>query len=100
VPLGADRTPDYFFRRQYTLPANEMFEPNYYNAYITRGQRYLPYTGGGGWHPAGGPALGDAEMPMHPYEESLRRPPPRPAPRFSGRVEGTPVPSGNSGLIP
>src|SRR3954469_19944917 len=57
LPLGADRTSDYFFRRYYSVPADQMFMASYYNPYVTRGQRYLSYAGCGGAHPAGGPPL-------------------------------------------
>src|SRR4051812_21132874 len=55
LPLGADRTSDYYFRRYYSIPADQMFLPNYYNPYMSRGQRYVSYAGCGGEHPAGGP---------------------------------------------
>ena len=66
LPLGADRTPDYFFRRQFSVPANQLFFPTYYNPYVTRGQRYIPYTGCGGDHPAGRLPQGPATLPMYP----------------------------------
>ena len=48
LPLGADRTPDYYFPRHFSLPADQVLPTNYYNAYVARGQRYLPYSGCGG----------------------------------------------------
>src|SRR5436305_289751 len=45
LPLGADRTADYFFRRQFSAPVDQMFMGTYYNPYVTRGQRYLSYAG-------------------------------------------------------
>jgi hypothetical protein len=100
LPLGADRTPDYFFRRQYAMPISQIFFPQYFNPYITRGQRYLPYTGCGGAHPAGGPPLGPSDMPVHPSRDDENTPPQFTPPTFRGRVEAAPVPPGGSGLIP
>ena len=37
LPLGADRTVDYYFRRYYSVPADQMFMSCYYNPYVTRG---------------------------------------------------------------
>jgi len=99
LPLGADRTPEYYFRRYHALPAEQLFLPSYYNAYVTRGQRYLPYVGCGGWHPAGGPPPALAELPVHPYVDSGEEPV-VPVPSFSGRVEATPINPGSSGLAP
>jgi hypothetical protein len=101
LPLGANRTGDYFFRRYYAFPVNQMFEPNYYNPYVTRGQRFLPYAGcAPGWHPAGGPALGSAEEAVHPYNETLGTGPRVAIPAFNGRIEAPPINSGGSGLTP
>src|SRR5437764_1401640 len=58
LPLGADRTSDYYFPRNITMPPDSMFLPTYYNAYESRGQRYIPYTNCGGDHPAGGLPIG------------------------------------------
>lgn len=101
LPIGADRTPDYFFRRQFTIPAPQLFLPNYYNPYVSRGQRYLPYAGCGGAHPAGGPPTGPSELPYSPYEDNVRaaRPAVEP-PTFTGNVGAPPEPAGGSGLIP
>src|SRR3954471_12754940 len=67
LPLGADRTPDYFFPRYYSTPPAQLLFPAYYNRYVMRGRRTIPYTNGGGAHPAGGPPLGPAWTPVHPY---------------------------------
>ncbi len=101
LPLGGDRTSDYFFRRVYAVPATQAFLPTYYNPYIMRGQRYLPFSGCGGAHPAGGPPTGLARTPYDPYEETIRNANPvvQP-PQFTGRVEAPPQPAGGSGLIP
>ena len=97
LPLGGDRISDYYFRRQYALPASELFSVSYYNPYITRGQRYLPYSGAGGDHPAGGIPEGSAETPMSPYEDQVRNLQPTRAPiRLNGRVEKAPAPGSAS----
>jgi hypothetical protein len=101
LPLGADRTVDYFFRRYYSVPADQMFMASYYNPYVTRGQRYLPYSGcAPGSHPAGGPPLGSANLPVHPYSDTLGTGPRVPIPAFNGRVEAPPVNSNGTGLTP
>lgn len=100
LPLGADRTVDYFFRRYYSVPADQMFMPNYYNPYVTRGQRFLPYAGCGGAHPAGGPPPGSANTPVNPYQNTIGTGPRVAIPAFSGRIEAPPVNSGGTGLTP
>lgn len=100
LPLGADRTPDYNFPRNFALPPVQMFLPSYYNPYVTRGQRYIPYVGCGGAHPAGGPPSGPAVTPMHPYERSTGNRPLVPAPTYTGRTEASPEAPGSSGLVP
>lgn len=100
LPLGADRTPDYFFRRYHALPPEQLFLPSYYNTYVTRGQRYIPYTGCGGCHPAGGPPPAPAALPVHPYLDSGGTGPVVPLPSFSGREEAKPINPGGSGLAP
>jgi hypothetical protein len=103
LPLGlnADRTVDYFFRRYYSARIDQMFMTTYYNPYLTKGQRYIPYTGcAPGFHPAGGPALGSANTPLHPYQDTLGTGPRVSIPEFNGRVEAAPVNSGSTGLTP
>ncbi len=100
LPLGSNRIPDYYFPRYLAVPPSQMFFPTYYNAYITRGQRYLPFAGCGGDHPAGGPPLVSAVTPFHPYEESLGHAPKVAIPPFTGRIEAPPVNSGGTGLTP
>jgi len=100
LPLGANRTAEYFFPRYNAVPPTQMFLPSYYNPYLTRGQRYLPYAGCGGAHPAGGVALGSSETPVNPYRETIGTGPRVNLPAFSGRVESPPVTSGGSGLTP
>lgn len=100
LPLGADRTGDYFFRRYFAVPTEQMFMPNYYNPYVSRGQRYIPYAGCGGCHPMGGPAMVSATSPVHPYSETIGTGPRIQVPNFSGRVEAPPINAGGSGLTP
>jgi hypothetical protein len=100
IPLGADRTPDYFFRRYFAMPPEQIMMPTYYNPYLTRGQRYIPYAGCGGAHPMGGPAVGSSVTPVHPYHDAVNHTPLVTPPTYSGRSESSPVQSGGSGLIP
>jgi hypothetical protein len=100
LPLGADRTSDYFFPRYYAAPPKQLFLPSYYNPYLTRGQRYLPYAGCSGAHPAGGPPTGSAYTPVHPYQDTIGTGPRMTLPGFSGRIEAPPINSGGTGLTP
>ncbi|AGA30631.1 hypothetical protein [Singulisphaera acidiphila] len=100
LPLGADRTADWYFQRQFAVPPNQMFMPTYYNAYVTRGQRYIPYSGCGGCHPMGAPPIATAHTPVHPYQDTIGAGPRVPVPAFTGRVEAPPVNSGGTGLTP
>ena len=67
LPLGADRTAEYYVPRYYMVPLDQAFMGTYYNPYVNRGQRYLPYTGNGGCHPMGGPPLDTARTQVRPY---------------------------------
>ncbi len=100
LPLGADRVAEYFFPRYLAMPASQLFLPTYYNPYVSRGQRYLPYAGCGGDHPAGAPAPGLAQLPMYPYNESLGRGPVMAVPTYEGTEEAPPIGSGSTGLTP
>ncbi len=100
LPLSSDRISEYFFPRYLSVPPNQLFLPNYYNPYVSRGQRFLPYAACGGPHPASGPPMGPANESIHPYEETLNATPRVVAPRFNGRVEATPVNPGTTGLRP
>ncbi len=100
LPLGADRIPAYYFPRYLSSPANQMFMPTYYNPYVTRGQRYMPYAGCGGDHPAGGLPLGSSTMPDHPYRDTIGTGPRVALPPFNGRVGAPPINSGATGLTP
>lgn len=101
IPLTADRTSDYFFRRYFSVPASQAFFPTYYNPYVTRGQRFIPFTGCGGPHPASGPPKQSAELPVHPHADTVNNSQPAAAPpNFSGRVEAAPVSPGSTGLRP
>ncbi len=100
LPLGADRTPEYYFPRYLATTPETLFLPTYYNPYLSRGQRYISYTGCGGAHPAGGPPLGSAVMPVHPYQDTIGTGPRVQIPNFTGNVEAPPVNSGGTGLTP
>ncbi len=100
LPLGADRTPDYFFRRYFAMPPEQLMMPTYYNPYVTRGQRYISYAGCGGDHPMSKPAVGTSVTQVHPYQDAVNRNPLVTPPTYSGRSESPPVASGGSGLIP
>jgi hypothetical protein len=101
LPLGADRTCDYFFRRYDALPPEQLMMPTYFNPYLTRGQRYIMYSGcGGGVHPMSGAPLGSSVTPAHPYQDAVNRTPLVAPPLYRGRSEAPAVPSGGSGLIP
>jgi hypothetical protein len=100
LPLGANRTGEYFFPRFRAIPPNQMFLPQYYNPYLTRGQRFLPYSGMGGWHPAGGPPTASALTPVAPYREGLNSRPRGQIPAFTGRIEAPAINTGSSGLTP
>lgn len=100
LPLGSDRTAEYYFPRYFALPPEQMFLQSYYNPYLTRGQRYIAYSGCGGQHPAGGPPEGSAMTPVHPYQSTIGSGPRVSIPTFSGRAEAPQVPPGGSGLTP
>jgi hypothetical protein len=100
LPLGPDRHPEYYFPRYFATPPEQMFLQNYYNPYVTRGQRYISHAGCGGCHPMGGSPPASAATPTNPYRESVGTGPRVPVPTFSGRVEAPPVPTGASGLTP
>lgn len=100
LPLGANRTPDYHFPRQYSVPADQMFFPTYYNPFTNRGQRYLTYTNAGGAHPAGGPPTPESPYTINAYEDLGGRPSGMPAPRFNGQTDAPPVNANSTGLTP
>ena len=81
LPLGADRTAEYYFPRYFAVPPQQMFIQTYYNPFKTRGQEYIPYSGAGGDHPMGGPPLASASLPVSPYAAE-----PDTAPWFEFRV--------------
>jgi hypothetical protein len=91
LPLGADRTADYFFPRYLALMPQQAFLPQYYNPYIQRGQRYVPYAGCGGAHPFGMAAPASADTSLHPDRDARATEPVVPVPSFNGRVEAAPV---------
>ncbi|RUL87544.1 hypothetical protein [Tautonia sociabilis] len=91
LPIREDRTTSYYFRRYMAVPPRTMFLPSYYNPFVTRGQRFLPYVGMGGWHAAGGPPTGSAETAVTPYSDLSREVPRVTVPPFSGEVQAAPV---------
>src|SRR5262249_6757226 len=60
LPLTVDRTAEYYFPRYLAVPASQSFFPTYYNPYVSRGQRFIPYAGCGGPHPMSGPPRASA----------------------------------------
>lgn len=99
LPLGADRTPDYYFPRYLAVPPEQMFIQTYYNPFETRGQRDIPYCGAGGDHPMGGPAPASAALPVSPYADERETPVVR-VPALTGTVDPGSNPSGDSGRMP
>jgi hypothetical protein len=100
LPLGGDRTPDYFFPRYLSSMPQQIFFPQYYNPYVQRGQRYIPWAGCGGAHPFGGPPTASSVTPMYPDREAVSREPVVPVPDFSGATEAAPLPGGPSTIMP
>ncbi len=100
LPLGADRTAEYYFPRYIAVPPEQMFIQSYYNPFQTRGQRYIPYAGAGGEHPMGELPTTSSELPKSPFGTMPHDRPVVPIPRLNGRVEADPIPSGGSGLTP
>ena len=100
LPLGADRTAEYNFRRDFAVPLDQACPGTYYNPYVNRGQRYLPYTGNGGCHPMGGPPLDSARTSVRPYSSLSNDRPVVQVPRLNGRVEAPVDNSGKTGLTP
>ena len=101
LPLGANRISEYHFPRYFAMPADQLWFPTYYNAYTTRGQRYLPYANCGGEHPVGGPAPIPGNTPVHPYTNTLNDTTRmRPVPTFNGREEAPRINPGQTGLRP
>jgi hypothetical protein len=100
LPLGADRTAEYYFPRYFAVPPEQMFITTFYNPFQTQGQQYIPYCGAGGDHPMGGPPLASSELPVSPYAASPDTAPLVRVPRLNGISEAAPIPSGGSGLTP
>jgi hypothetical protein len=100
LPLGEDRTAEYFFPRFMAVPPAQMFLQTFYNPFETRGQRYIPYSGAGGDHVMGGPPPHSNALPVSPYADLNDSQPVTPVPRLNGRVEAPTLPSGGSGLTP
>jgi hypothetical protein len=100
LPLGADRTGEYYFPRYYAMTPEQLVMPSYYNPYLSRGQRYIPYANCGGAHPMGGPPQAPANLPVHPYNDSLGSGPTVAVPAFTGNVAAPPINPGSTGLTP
>jgi hypothetical protein len=100
LPLGANRTDTYYFPRYFSLPPEQAFMGTYYNPYVMRGQRYLPYTGNGGCHPMGGPPPDTAVTEVKPYSSLNNTRSVTPVPHLRGRVEAPVENSGKTGLTP
>lgn len=100
LPIGADRTAEYYFPRYFSAPPEQLFLWTFWNPYQTCGQRYIPYCGAGGEHPMGGAPVSSAALPLKPFTDTPDTGPLVPIPRLNGRVEAPPVPSGGSGLTP
>jgi hypothetical protein len=99
LPLGADRTADYFFPRYFAVTGPNLVFPNYYNPYVDRGQRYLPFAGQGGFHPLGQVAV-NHRLPYRPYLDAAASGPVVTVPGFGGRVEAPPTDSSTNDLMP
>jgi hypothetical protein len=100
LPLGGDRTAEYFFPRYFAAPPDQMFFPTYYNCFETRGQRYIPFVGAGGDHPAGCLPLGPSDLPVTSRDAQPDTGPVTTVPRLNGRIEAPAAPAGGSGLTP
>lgn len=100
LAICGSRTTEYYLQRYMMMPAEQLMFPQYFNPYVMRSQRYIPYTGCGGCHPFSAP-ITPTTLSMEPYDEG-------PAsqekvvsiPRFIGTAETTPINSGSSGLLP
>ncbi len=100
LPLGANRTPEYYFPRYFAAVPAQMFPQTYYNCYETRGQRYIPFAEAGGEHPMGGPPLASSHLPVSPYTANPDNVPQVEVPQLNGVIEAAPLSSGGSGLTP
>lgn len=93
LPLGIDRTPEYYFRRHYAIPPEQLFLSTYYNPYLMRGQRYIPYAGCGGDHPYGGRPAGSSMTPYTPATDPAPTESEGGAPIFQGNDETRTAPT-------
>jgi len=100
LPLGADRTAEYFYPRFNSVPVQQMFFPTYYNPFESRGQRYIPYVAAGGDHPAGGLPLGPSDLPVTTADAMPDAGPVTTVPRLNGRVEAPAASSSGSVVTP
>jgi hypothetical protein len=94
------RTAEYYVQRYMMLPPQQLIFPQYFNPYVMRSQRYIPFTGCNGCH-AFSAEISPTTLSMKPYDEG-------PSaqtkvvnlPRFNGVSETAPINSGSSGLLP
>jgi hypothetical protein len=100
LAICMDRTTEYYVQRYMMLPPEQLMLPQYFNPYIMRSQRYIPYTGCGGCHPFSQP-ITPTTLSMRPYDEGpSSQSKAVNIPRFIGTSETTPINSGSSGLLP
>ena len=97
LPLGADRTAEYYFPRYYAVRRNRCS----CKAITTRSRPVASVisrtSAGGGAHPAGGSPPGPADLPVSPYAAETGARPVTPVPRLNGRTEAAPIASGAPG---
>jgi hypothetical protein len=100
LPICSGRNSEYHLQRYWMLPPIQLMMPQYFNPYVMRSQRYIPYTGCGGCHAFSEP-ITPTHLSMKPYDEEAIDPTPViRVPRFVGEAEVSPVNSGGSGLLP
>ena len=95
------RTTEFYVQRYMMLPSCQLLFPQYFNPYVMRSQRFIPYTGcEGGCHPFSG-TITPTTLSMKPYDEGpVSNVPVVRMPRFVGVTESEPINSGSSGLLP
>lgn len=95
------RTTEFYVQRYMMLPSCQLLFPQYFNPYVMRSQRYIPYTGCvGGCHPFSDPII-PTTLSMKPYDEGpVSTQPVVNMPRFVGVTESEPINSGSSGFLP
>jgi hypothetical protein len=100
LPICSGRSSEYYLQRYFMLPPCQLMLPQYFNPYVMRSQRYIPYTGCGGCHAFSEP-IKPTYLSLKPYDNEPADPTPVVrVPRFVGTSEAAPVNSGGSGLLP